>query len=197
MCLASLLVVVITQRNYNFGLSHFRLSPLRETTWCSIKRNGLAQKKQNLILWRLCWIMAEPLWQVVWKNVSSLLGRSWRTWRTWRALIRARESSMLFVLGRVGSLDGVTTALEGASISWLLGLSAGGFMLPTCFGDDGLSLLFFPSWQWIFSFVPRSKNTHTHTHLRLFCLVPLWLATWLRSEIFLAEREQNQIKGTD
>jgi hypothetical protein len=61
--------------------------------------------------------------------------------------------------------------------------------------------LFFPSWQWIFSFVPKSKNTHTHTHththLRLFCLVPLWLATWLRSEIFLAEREQNQIKGTD
>lgn len=115
----------------------------------------------------------------------------------WRALIRAGESTMLFVIGRVDLLDGVTTALEGASTSWLLGLSAGGFMLPTCFGDDGLSLLFFPSWQWIFSFVPKSKNTHTHTHLRWFCLVPLWLATWLRSEIFLAEREQNQIKGTD
>jgi hypothetical protein len=30
----------------HFGLSHFRLSPLRETTWCSIKRNGLSRRSK-------------------------------------------------------------------------------------------------------------------------------------------------------
>lgn len=188
MCLASLLVVVITQRNCNFGLSHFRLSPLRETTWCSIKRNGLAQKKQNLILGRLCWI----IWQSPFgKLCDKMLAVSWGGAEGgWRALIRAGVSTMLFVLGRVDLLDGVTTALEGASTSWLLGLSAGGFMLPTCFGDDGLSLLFFPSWQWIFSFVPKSKNTHTHTFEMILSsttlvgnLAEIWnLPSWERAE---------------
>jgi hypothetical protein len=166
----------------------------------TIERNDLVfnkekwpgQKKQNLILGRLCWIMAEPIWQIVWKNVSSLLVRSWRTWR---ALTRAGQSTMLFVLGRVDLLDGVTTALEDASISWLLGLSRRSCS-PPALVMTGCPCCFFPLGNESFHLCQRAK-THTHTYLRLFCLVPLWLATWLRYEIFLAERERNQIKGTD
>jgi hypothetical protein len=104
--------------------------------------------------------MAEPLWQVVWKNGSSLLGRSWRTWR---ALIRAGESTMLFVLGRVDLLDGVTTALEDSSISWLLGLSAGSCS-PPALVMTGCPCCFFPLGNESFHLCQRAKKyTHTHT----------------------------------
>jgi hypothetical protein len=101
--------------------------------------------------------MAEPLWQVVWKNVSSLLGRSWRTWR---ALIRTGESTMSFVLGRVDLLDGVTTDLEGTSISWLLGLSAGSCSPPLLL-MTGCPCCFFPLGNESFHLCQRTK-THTH-----------------------------------
>jgi hypothetical protein len=110
--------------------------------------------------------MAEPIWQIVWKNVSSLLGRSWTTWR---ALTRAGQSTMLFVLGRVDLLDGVTMALEDASISWLLGLSPRSCS-PPALVMTGCPCCFFPLGNESFHLCQRTK-THTHTHTHIFEII--------------------------
>ncbi len=155
----------------HFGLSHFRLSPLTETTWLVFNKEKWAwpEEAKSHTGKALLDHGRAPLATCVKKCYSSFLGRSWRTWR---ALIRAGESTMLFVLGRVDLLDGVTTALEDASsISWLLGFWVLGFWMlgfwvrvhapHLLWWWTGCPCCFFPLGNESFHLCQRAK-THTH-----------------------------------